>query len=217
MTVCTPRRGRTTTGGAASRPRSSRPRRRWQARMAARAAAAWSSGMGAPFLPARATPEAALAGVGGDVDGDTKIPAGRACATSARCGQRGGGPTSSQLSRGSQRRQATPIGIRSAFAMLAKVARRCTLRFGLRGPGGLCASVCDVLCSTVLNCPEKGGAWWGVATASGVSGRRPKLADLADPRCRTVRDGCKPLHAHSSCLGTTAFGQHRKHRLRSGG
>ena len=100
------------TGGAASRPRSSRPRRRWQARMAARAAAAWSSGMGAPFLPARATPEAALAGVGGDVDGDTKIPAGRACATSARCGQRGGGPTSSQLSRGSQRRQATPFGIR---------------------------------------------------------------------------------------------------------
>ena len=30
----------------------------------------------------------------------------------------------------------------------------------------------------------------------------------ADPRCRTVRNGCKPLHAHSSCLGTTASGQH---------
>ena len=63
----------------------------------------------------------------------------------------------------------------------------------------------------------KGGAWRGVATASGVSESWPKLAGLADPRCRTVRDGCKPLHAHSSCLGTTAFGQHRKHRLRSGG
>ena len=24
---------------------------------------------------------------------------------------------------------------------------------------------------------------------------------FADPRCRTVRNGCKPLHAHSSCLG----------------
>ena len=112
----------------ANRPRSSRSRRRWRAlgrggKWRRGRPAAWSSGMGAPFLPARATPEAALAGVGGDVDGDTKSPAGRACATSARCGQRGGGPTSSQLSRGSQRRQATPIarliaGIRSASAML---------------------------------------------------------------------------------------------------
>ena len=53
----------------------------------------------------------------------------------------------------------------------------------------------------------KGGAWWRVATASGVSGEGRK-AGFADPRCRTVRNGCKPLHAHSSCLGTTASGQH---------
>ena len=57
----------------------------------------------------------------------------------------------------------------------------------------------------------KGGAWWRVTTASGVM----RLAShirwrpaAADPRCRTVRTGCKPLHAHSSCLGTTASGQH---------
>ena len=62
-----------------------------------------------------------------------------------------------------------------------------------------------------------GGAWWGVATASGVKWGGPR-AVFADPRCRTVRDGCKPLHAQAtaaSCLGTTAFGQRRKHRLRS--
>ena len=54
------------------------------------------------------------------------------------------------------------------------------------------------------------GAWWGVATASGVSGEGRK-AVFTDPRCRTVRDGCKPLHARSSCDGTTALGQRRKY------
>ena len=53
----------------------------------------------------------------------------------------------------------------------------------------------------------KGGAWWRVTTASGVSGEGLRPAS-PDPRCRTVRNGCKPLHAHSSCLGTTASGQH---------
>ena len=53
----------------------------------------------------------------------------------------------------------------------------------------------------------KGGAWWRVTTASGVM-RGGLKAVFADPRCRTVRNGCKPLHAHSSCLGTTASGQH---------
>ena len=57
----------------------------------------------------------------------------------------------------------------------------------------------------------KGGAWWRVATASGVmrlDGHIRWRPTAADPRCRTVRNGCKPLHAHSSCLGTTASGQH---------
>ena len=43
---------------ALSRPRSRRPRHRQRARLAARAAAAWSSRSGTPFLSARATSEA---------------------------------------------------------------------------------------------------------------------------------------------------------------
>ena len=43
---------------ALSRPRSRRPRHRRRARLAARAAAAWSSRSGTPFLAARATSEA---------------------------------------------------------------------------------------------------------------------------------------------------------------
>ena len=41
----------------------------------------------------------------------------------------------------------------------------------------------------------------------GSKWRGPR-AHFTDPRCRTVHNGCKPLHAHSSCLGTTASGQH---------
>ena len=65
-----------------------------------------------------------------------------------------------------------------------------------------------------------GGAWWGVATASGVSGEALGQSSLIPVAERSVThgDGCKPLHAQAtaaSCLGTTAFGQRRKHRLRS--
>ena len=49
-----------------------------------------------------------------------------------------------------------------------------------------------------------------MATASGVS-EEGRKAVFTDPRCRTVRDGCKPLHARSSCDGTTALGQRREY------